>query len=66
MVIAGDAHNVLAVLGHALWVEVDQGLTHALGVVDVVAEDDGLLEWISGLEELGDLLCHQLGARLDD
>ncbi|MNF66855.1 hypothetical protein D3C84_486540 [compost metagenome] len=66
LVIAGDAHDVLAVLSHALGVEVDQGLAHALGVVDVVAEDDGFLEWIGGFDELGDLLRDQLGARLDD
>ncbi|MNL10776.1 hypothetical protein D3C87_1315870 [compost metagenome] len=65
LVIAGDTHDVFAILGHALRVEVDQGLAHALGVVDVVAEDDGFLKRIGGLEEFGDLLRHQLGARLD-
>ncbi|MDT4838060.1 hypothetical protein FQZ97_718060 [compost metagenome] len=34
-------------------------------MVDVVAKDDGLLVRIGGLEELGDLLCDQLGTRLD-
>ncbi|MNQ58901.1 hypothetical protein D3C85_731200 [compost metagenome] len=65
LVIAGDTHDVFAILGHALRVEVDQGLAHALGVVDVVAEDDGFLKRIGGLEEFGNLLRHQLGARLD-
>ncbi|MNE34618.1 hypothetical protein D3C80_1283470 [compost metagenome] len=66
LIIAGDAHDVLAVLCHALGVEVDQGLAHTLGVIDIVAEDDGFLERVGGLEELGDLLRHQLGTRLDD
>ncbi|MCY1298487.1 hypothetical protein D9M70_479770 [compost metagenome] len=66
LVIAGNAHDIFAVLGHALGIEVDQGLAHALGMVDVVAEDDGFLVRIGSLQKLGDFLRHQLGARLDD
>src|SRR5690348_819102 len=63
VLVTGDAHDVLAALTYAFRVEVDQGLPHTLGVVDVVAEHDGLLVRISGHEEFGDLLRYQLGAR---
>lgn len=35
-------------------------------MVNVVAEDDGFLKRIGGLEEFGNLLRHQLGPRLDN
>jgi hypothetical protein len=65
VVVAGDAHDVLAVLGFGGRVLVHQGLAHALGVVDVLAEDDGLGEGVGGLEVLGDLAGDQLGALLE-
>ena len=45
VVVAGDPHDVLAmVLRDEVGVlGVDQGLAHPLGVVDVLAEDDGLV-----------------------
>ena len=66
VVVAGDAHDVLAVGGGQVGVGVDQRLAHALGVVDVLAEDDGLGEAVGGLEELGDLGGDQLGALFQD
>jgi hypothetical protein len=38
------------------------GLAHAFGVVDVVAEDDGLLERVGRLAGTRDLLGHALRA----
>ena len=66
LIVTSYAHDVLAALGNALWVEVDQCLAHALGVVDVVAEDDGLLVRIGCSEEGGDFFGNQLGARFHD
>ena len=45
----------LLVRGGEVGVGVDQRLAHPLGVVDVLAEDDGLREAVGALEELGDL-----------
>ena len=66
VVVAGDAHDVLAVGGGEVGIGVDQGLPHALGVVDVLAEDDGLGEAVGGLEELGDLGGDEFGALFED
>ena len=66
VIVAGDAHDVLAVGGGEVGVGVDQRLPHALGVVDVLAEDDGLGEAVGGLEELGDLGGDEFGALLQD
>ena len=66
VVVAGDAHDVLAVGGGEIRVGVDQRLAHALGVVDVLAEDDGLGEAVGGLEKLGDLGGDELGALFED
>ncbi len=66
VVVAGDAHDVFAVGGGEVGVGVDQRLPHALGVVDVLAEDDGLGEAVGGLEELGDLGGDELGALFED
>ena len=66
LVVAGDAHDVLAVSGDEVGVVVDERLAHALGVVDVLAEDDGLVEAVGALEELGDLARHELVALLQD
>ena len=66
VVVAGDAHDVLAVGGGEVGVGVDQGLAHALGVVDVFAEDDGLGEAVGGLQELGDLGGDEFGALFED
>ena len=41
-------------------------LPHALGVVDVLAEDDGLGEAVGGLEKLGDLGGDEFGALFED
>ncbi len=51
---------------NALGVEVDQGLAHALGVVDVFAEDDGLGEGVGGLEVFGDLAGDEFGSLFKD
>ena len=66
VVVAGDPHDVLAVGGGEVGVGVDQRLPHALGVVDVLAEDDRLVEAVGGLEELRHLRGDQLGALLQD
>ena len=66
VVVAGDPHDVLAVGGGEVRVGVDQRLPHPLGVVDVLAEDDGLGEAVGGLQELGDLGGDELGALLED
>ena len=66
VVVAGDAHDVLAVGGSQVRVGIDQRLTHALGVVDVLAEDDGLGEAVGGLEKLGDLGGDEFGALFED
>ena len=47
-------------------VPVDERLPHPLGVVDVLAEDDGLGEAVGGLEKFGDLPGDELGALLED
>ena len=41
-VVAGDAHDILAVLRDHIGVLVDESLTHSLSVVDVVTEDNCL------------------------
>ena len=66
VVVAGDAHHVPGVGGGKVGVGVDQGLAHALGVVDVLAEDDGLVIAVGGLEQLADLVGDQGGALLED
>ena len=66
VVVAGDAHDVLAVGGSQVRVGVDQRLAHALGVVDVLAEDDGLGEAVGGLEKLGDLGGDEFGTLFED
>ena len=66
VVVAGDAHDVFAVGGGEIGIGVDHRLPHALGVVDVFAEDDGLGEAVGGLEELGDLGGDELGALFQD
>jgi hypothetical protein len=47
-------------------VGVDHRLTHALGVVDVLAEDDRLGETVRVAEELGDLGSDEFGALFED
>ncbi len=61
-VVAGDPHDVLVVLGGQIGVFVHQGLPHPFGVVDILAEDNGLGKPVGGFEELGDLARHQGGA----
>ena len=66
-VVAGDPHDVPAVLGEEVWVLVDERLSHPSGVFLVDTEEDRLLEAVSAfLEELGDSLGDQLGAVIDD
>src|SRR3546814_17843404 len=62
LVVAGDAHDVLAVGGGEVGVGIDQRLTHALGMVGGLAEDDGLGKAVSGAQELAHLGCDQFGA----
>jgi len=65
-IVAGDAHDVLAVGGGEIGVGVDESSTHALGVIDVLAEDDGFGKAIGRPEKLGDLCRDELGAFLED
>ena len=44
----------------------DQGLTHPFGMVDVLAEDDGLVKAVGGFEEFGDVRRDQGGALFKD
>ena len=62
--VAGHPHDVLAVVGGEVGVFVDQGRPHALGVVDVFAEDDGLVVAAGPLQELAHLPGDKLGALL--
>ena len=55
VVVAGDAHDIPAIGGGQVLIGIDQGLAHALRMVDVLAEDDGLGVAIRRLEKLGDL-----------
>src|SRR5690606_984950 len=66
VVVAGDAHDVFGVGGGEVGVGVDEGLSHAFGVVDIFAEDDGLGEAVGGLQELGDLGGDGGGALFED
>ena len=66
VVVTGDAHDVFGVGGGEVGVGVGHGLAHALGVVDVLAEDDGLGEAVGGPEKLGDLGGDGRGALFQD
>ena len=66
VIVAGDAHDVFSVFGNEVGVFIDEGLAHALGVVDVHAENDGFGEAIVFLEKLGDALCYDFGAVIDN
>ena len=63
-IVAGDAHHIAGVLRRQVGVLIDQRLAHALGVVGVLAKDDGLGVTIDALEILGHLAGHQGGALL--
>ena len=62
MRVASDAHDVSGVLSNDVAVLVHECLSHALCVVDVHAEDNGLGESVGLLEELRQLPSHLLGA----
>ena len=55
LIVAGDAHDVLAVGCGEVGIRINHRLPHPLGVVDVLTENDGLGEAVGRLEELGDL-----------
>src|SRR5690606_25112616 len=61
-IVAGDAHDIAVVLRHQVGVFVDQRLAHAFGMVDVVAEDDGLVEAVAGFQVFTDLARHHVRA----
>jgi len=62
VVVAGDAHDVLAVCPGEIRIGIDQRLAHALGVLDVLAKYDRLGEAVGGLEKLCHLGGHDLRA----
>ena len=66
LVIAGDLHDVLVVFSNLLGIEIDQSTAHPIGMVDVVAKDDGLGHRIGFLQVVGQRLGNQLGALIDD
>jgi hypothetical protein len=63
-VVAGDLHHVVGLAGAEVGVGVAQRLAHAGGVLDVFAEDDGLVVAVRGLQVFGDLGGHHLVAAL--
>ena len=65
-VVAGNAHDVLAILRHQISVFIDQGLTHAFGVVNIFAKNDRLIESVDLFEKFTDLYCHQQGSGFND
>ena len=65
-VIAGYLHDVFAVVRHEVAVGVGEGGSHALGVVDVDAEDDGFGKAVGLVEKFGYSLGDGLGAFVYD
>ena len=45
-IVAGNPHDVLGILSNQIAIFIDQCLAHPLGVVDVIAKDDGFVETI--------------------
>ena len=66
VIIAGDAHDVLAVGSGQVGIGIHQRLTHPLRVVGGLTEDDGLGDAIGGPEKLRDLGRHEFGALFED
>jgi len=66
LVVPGDTHHVALVAGRQVRIRVHQRLPHPLGVLDVLAEHDGLGVAVRGLQELGDLGGHHGGTLLQD
>lgn len=64
--VASDPHDVLAVFPHPFRVEIDQGLAHPFGVVDILAEDDGFLDGVGLGEKFADLDGHRDCALFQD
>ena len=62
LVIAGNTHHIAVVFSHQIRVCIDQGLAHALGVIDVFTKNNGLVEAVAGFKKLGDLVGYPLGA----
>ena len=62
LVVPRDLHDVAGVIEHLLLVQVGEGATHPVGVVDVDTEDDGLGEAVRVSEVLRDPLCDPLVA----
>ena len=65
VIIAGDFHHIALIFKHLLGVEVCQRPSHPVGMIDVVAEHDGLGHRVGFLEVVGDGLGHQLGTLVD-
>ncbi|MNG85936.1 hypothetical protein D3C85_821590 [compost metagenome] len=65
VIIAGDFHHIAIIFQHLLGVKVRQRPSHPVGMIDVVAEHDGLSHRVGFLEVVGDGLGHQLGTLVD-
>ena len=65
-VVAGYLHYVFAVARHEVAIGVGEGGSHALGVVDVDAEDDGFGKAVGLVEKFGYSLGDGLGAFVYD
>ena len=65
-VVAGYLHDVFAVARHEVAIGVGEGGSHALGVVDVDAEDDGFGKAVGFVEKFGYSLGDGLGSFVYD
>ena len=65
-VVAGYLHDVFAVARHEVAIGIGEGGSHALGVVDVDAEDDGFGKAVGLVEKFGYSLGDGLGAFVYD
>jgi hypothetical protein len=66
VVVARDPHHILAVLRAKVAIFVDESLAHSLGMIDVLAKDDRLVESIGPFQKLRDLARHQGCSLLQD
>ena len=62
IVVARNAHHILATGGHQVGILVYQGLAHAFGMFNIYAEHNGFVHAAGAAQKLGHLFGHQFPA----